>query len=151
MYLKALFLLAFYLTVCQRMAVAVTASTDGFLPILSVQSEEHIISSETLNLTDQNEDVHESFLSESQIEDGESGCFNRYAYGKNIKGFELSIASVSCPNPNVYHPVAGGCKVMGNGLEHTTYSYQNLYHCSSQGIKANDYHKAIAYVQCCSI
>ncbi len=144
--LKVVLFLAFYLA-----ASAVTTPSDGFLPILTPQesSEEQVIPSpESSNST---EEPHESFLSESQIEEGESGCFKRYAYGKYVKGFELSIASVSCPNPNVYHPVEGGCKIMGNGLEHATYSYQNFYYCSSQGIKVNDYHRVAAYVQCCSV
>lgn len=144
--LKVVLVLTFYLA-----ASAGTTPSEGFLPILHPQesAEEQVIpSSESSSPL---EESHESFLSESQIEDGESGCFKRYAYGKNVKGFELSVASVSCPNPNVYRPVEGGCNVMGNGLEHATYSYQNFYYCSSQGIKVNDYHRVAAYVQCCSV
>jgi len=141
-----------FIVLCIQNIAFVSADTSepdqkGFLAfsIKPETSEEMVINTET------DDDQIEIILSEAEIEEGEPGCFYRYSYGMNIRGYGLSLTRVSCPNPNKYHLVDGGCTILGQGREYSSLSHTNLQYCSSQGIKPNGYHKVMAYAKCCSL
>ncbi len=121
------------------------ANADSIINVKNASKDD----SDSLNETA--EEIDDSNFSEAEIEEGEPGCFTRSVYGNVVKGFGSSFARVNCPNPSTYQVMSQGCKVLGNGIEISTYSKKNLQHCSSQGKSLNDYHKVVAYIQCCSI
>lgn len=154
---SSLILFSYCLFLFQGVIIVSASDSQGFLSLSTTTPdvEKAFIpqaqqSANPTNSVEPVEEETETSLSEVQIEDGEPGCFYRYAYGMNAKGYGLSLVSLSCPNPSAYSFSKGGCKVMGDGREYSSYSFGNFQYCSSQGMRMNDHHTVMAYVYCCS-